>query len=94
MTNNHFNSHNNSSITETSRATINLEPQVAAAIDRKENSFPLSLHQETNGQKKNSSSCSNGGVEKLNKVESTDAWLQRAQQSTRKDTDRALYLCT
>ncbi|XP_024915152.1 calcitonin gene-related peptide type 1 receptor [Cynoglossus semilaevis] len=73
MTNNHFNSHNNSSITETSRATINLEPQVAAAIDRKENSFPLSLHQETNGQKKNSSSCSNGGVEKLNKVESTDA---------------------
>ncbi|KAF3860055.1 hypothetical protein F7725_000310 [Dissostichus mawsoni] len=60
--------HNNSSFTETSRATINLED--AANSKRDENSHFLSLEQEkANGQQKTSS---NGEVDMLNKLETTD----------------------
>ncbi|KAI4824171.1 hypothetical protein KUCAC02_012707 [Chaenocephalus aceratus] len=68
MSHNHFNHHNNSSFTETSRATISLED--AANSKRDENSHFLSLEQEkANGQQKTSS---NGEADMLNKLETTD----------------------
>ncbi|XP_035512026.1 calcitonin gene-related peptide type 1 receptor [Morone saxatilis] len=66
ITNNHFNYHN-SSITETSRATINLEqPAAAPSVN---SHF---VQQKANGQQKNSKTCSNGEVDMINKLETTD----------------------
>ncbi|KAG7519226.1 hypothetical protein JOB18_004261 [Solea senegalensis] len=72
--NSHFNSHNNSSITETSRATISFEPPAAAVpAEQRKSGFSLSkVQQKVNGQKKNNSTCSNGELEMLNKLETTD----------------------
>uniref|UniRef100_A0A4W6CWQ0 Calcitonin receptor n=1 Tax=Lates calcarifer TaxID=8187 RepID=A0A4W6CWQ0_LATCA len=73
ITNNHFNYHTNSSITETSRATISLEQPASAPFDHQENSHILSrVQQKANGQQKNNNTCSNGEVDMLNKLETTD----------------------
>uniref|UniRef100_A0A8D0AC04 Calcitonin gene-related peptide type 1 receptor-like n=1 Tax=Sander lucioperca TaxID=283035 RepID=A0A8D0AC04_SANLU len=69
-TNYHFNSHNNSSITETSRATISLEQPAASPSEHKENShFQFQVPQKANGQQK---TCSNGEVDMLNQLETTN----------------------
>lgn len=72
FTSNHFNYHS-SSITETSRATVSLEPPAAAVPSgQKENSCFLSKVQpNANGQQKKSQTCINGEVDKLNKTEPT-----------------------
>ncbi|GLD74608.1 calcitonin gene-related peptide type 1 receptor-like protein [Lates japonicus] len=73
ITNNHFNYHTNSSITETSRATISLEQPASPPFDHQENSHILSMvQQKANGQQKNNNTCSNGEVDMLNKMETTD----------------------
>lgn len=67
ITNNHFNYHS-SSITETSRATISLEHP-----DAEQNSHVLFKERKnTNGQQKDSKTCSNGEVDMLNKMETTN----------------------
>ncbi|KAM7410874.1 hypothetical protein PAMA_021033 [Pampus argenteus] len=72
ISNHHFNYHNNSSITETSRATINLE-QHGALFEQEANNHVLSnLHQDANGQQKKSKACSNGVADMLSKMETTD----------------------
>ncbi|XP_071331582.1 calcitonin gene-related peptide type 1 receptor isoform X2 [Trachinotus anak] len=63
------NDHNNSSITETSRATINLEQPVAAPSEQ--NNHFLSYHEKDNGEQKNNNICSNGEAEIFNKPETT-----------------------
>ncbi|XP_034731528.1 calcitonin gene-related peptide type 1 receptor isoform X1 [Etheostoma cragini] len=69
-TNYHFNSHNNSSITETSRATISLEQPAASASERKESShFLFQVPQKANGQQK---TCNNGKIDMLNQLETTN----------------------
>uniref|UniRef100_A0A8D2ZZX9 Calcitonin receptor n=2 Tax=Scophthalmus maximus TaxID=52904 RepID=A0A8D2ZZX9_SCOMX len=71
--NNHFNYHTNSSITETSRATINLEQPAAAPSEQTDNSFSLSeVQPKANGQRKNANTCGNGEVDMLNNLETTD----------------------
>ncbi|XP_028265516.1 calcitonin gene-related peptide type 1 receptor [Parambassis ranga] len=87
ITNNHFNYHTSSSITETSRATINLEQPAAATTTtatavaaaaapstvQKENSHFLSMvQQKANGQEKKSHTRTNGEVDMLNMLETTD----------------------
>ncbi|XP_068589054.1 calcitonin gene-related peptide type 1 receptor isoform X1 [Cebidichthys violaceus] len=67
-TNNHFNYHNNSSITETSRVTSCSEGPDAVPSEPKESSHFLS-QERANGQQKE---CSNGEVDMLNKMETTD----------------------
>lgn len=64
ITNNHFNYHS-SSITETSRATISLEAPVPAPSGHNENFL-------SNGEQKNSKTCSNGEVDVFSKLETTD----------------------
>lgn len=69
ITNNHFNYHS-SSITETSRATISLEHPDAPS---EQNSHVLFKERKnTNGQQKDSKTCSNGEVDMLNKMETTN----------------------
>lgn len=72
FTSNHFNYHS-SSITETSRATISLEPPAAAVSSgHKENSHFLSKAEtNANGQQKKSQTCINGEVDMLNKMETS-----------------------
>lgn len=71
IANNHFNYHTNSSITETSRATISLE-QPGAPFEQEDNSHFLSnAQQDANRQQKNSKTCTNGEVDILNKSETT-----------------------
>ncbi|XP_040911721.1 calcitonin gene-related peptide type 1 receptor [Toxotes jaculatrix] len=71
ITNNHFSYHTNSSITETSRATISLEQPVAVPLEQ--SSHPLSgVQKKDNGQQKNNNTYSNGEVDLLNKLETTD----------------------
>ncbi|XP_062247343.1 calcitonin gene-related peptide type 1 receptor [Platichthys flesus] len=73
ITNNHFNSQTNSSIIETSRATIGLEQPSASTSYQNECSLALTkLHQRANGQNKNSNTSSNGEVEMLNNPVTTD----------------------
>ncbi|XP_054464853.1 calcitonin gene-related peptide type 1 receptor [Anoplopoma fimbria] len=68
--NNHFNYHNNSSITENSRATICSEEPAAVPSEQTESSHFLSqVEQKANGQQ---TTCSNGEVDMLNKMETTD----------------------
>lgn len=74
VTNNHFNYHTNSSITETSRMTISLEQPASPTSDPSENLLSTVKHN-VNGQQKNSSTCKNGEVTMLNKMEDTDIWL-------------------
>lgn len=69
ITNNHFNYHN-SSITETSRATINLEQPPVAPPEHNENTSFLQYN--ANGRQKNSGTCSNGEVDMPNKLETSD----------------------
>ncbi|KAG8002903.1 Calcitonin receptor [Nibea albiflora] len=70
ITNNHFNYHS-SSITETSRATISLEHPSDAPSEQ--NSHVLFKEQKnTNGQQKDSKTCSNGEVYMLNKMEASN----------------------
>ncbi|XP_053174225.1 calcitonin gene-related peptide type 1 receptor isoform X1 [Scomber japonicus] len=71
ITNNHFNYHTNSSITETSRATISLEQPCTPFEQEHNNHFMSSEQGEANGQKKNSKTCSNGEVDVLNNLETT-----------------------
>ncbi|KAI3357168.1 hypothetical protein L3Q82_015630 [Scortum barcoo] len=71
ISNNHFNSHTTSSITETSRATISLEQPATVPVEHHEKSYFLAkMQQKVNGQK--SKTCSNGDVDTLNKLETTD----------------------
>ncbi|XP_044068840.1 calcitonin gene-related peptide type 1 receptor isoform X2 [Siniperca chuatsi] len=72
ITKNHFNYHTNSSITETSRATINLEQPSAPSEQNKNSHFLFSMQQKANGQQTNSQTCHNGEVDMLNKLETTD----------------------
>uniref|UniRef100_A0A3P8S852 Calcitonin receptor n=1 Tax=Amphiprion percula TaxID=161767 RepID=A0A3P8S852_AMPPE len=73
ITNNHFNYHTNSSITETSRATISLEQPPAVLLERRENSNCLPMEQQkANGQEKKGSTCTNGEVDMLNMQQATD----------------------
>ncbi|XP_029362676.1 calcitonin gene-related peptide type 1 receptor isoform X2 [Echeneis naucrates] len=65
-----FHYHTNSSITETSRATINLEHPVATPSEDN-NHFLSSVQKKVNGQQKNNS-CSNGETAMLNNMETTD----------------------
>lgn len=69
ITKNHF---NNSSITETSRATINLEQPSASSEQNENRPFMSNMQQKANGQQKNSKTCSNGEMDRLNKLETTD----------------------
>ncbi|XP_023262353.1 calcitonin gene-related peptide type 1 receptor-like [Seriola lalandi dorsalis] len=69
ISSNLFNYHTNSSITETSRATINLE-KPAAAPSELNNHFLSKLQEKANGQQ--NSTCSNGEADMLNKLETTD----------------------
>uniref|UniRef100_A0A7N6B2W2 Calcitonin receptor n=1 Tax=Anabas testudineus TaxID=64144 RepID=A0A7N6B2W2_ANATE len=71
VTNNHFNYHTNSSITETSRMTISLEQPASPTSDPSENLLSTVKHN-VNGQQNNSSTCKNGEVTMLNKMEDTD----------------------
>ncbi|KAM9351116.1 calcitonin gene-related peptide type 1 receptor [Symphorus nematophorus] len=71
ITNNHFNYHS-SSITETSRATISLEQPAAALSTHNENSHFLSKVQHNANGQQNSKTCSNGEVDMVNKLETTD----------------------
>ncbi|KAG7239836.1 hypothetical protein INR49_030548 [Caranx melampygus] len=71
IANNLFNYHTNSSITETSRATINLE-QPHAKPSEQNNHFTSKVNQKANGEPKKSNSCSNGEVDMLNKMDTTD----------------------
>ncbi|XP_036958696.1 calcitonin gene-related peptide type 1 receptor isoform X1 [Acanthopagrus latus] len=64
ITNSHFNYHS-SSITETSRATINLEAPVPAPPGHGENFL-------SNGGQKNNKTCSNGDADVFSKLETTD----------------------
>lgn len=67
---NNFSYHNNSSITETSRATISMEHPTAALSERNEDSHFLSqVQQKANGQQK---TCSNGEVDMLYNSETTN----------------------
>ncbi|KAM9855181.1 calcitonin gene-related peptide type 1 receptor [Aulostomus maculatus] len=68
-TNSHFNYHTNSSITETSRATISLDPH-AVPFKKKENILSRAAPND-NRQEKNSKTFSNGEVDML-KLETTD----------------------
>lgn len=67
-TNNHFNYHTNSSIAETSRATVNLEHAAPAQLSEpQENSHALSvMQQENSGEAGN-----RGQNDALDKVETT-----------------------
>lgn len=72
---NHFNYHTNSSITENSRATISLAPPAAAAASsqERENCYQLqSLQQQPANGQKNCNTCSNGEVDMLNMLGTTD----------------------
>ncbi len=72
MANNHFN-YQNSSITETSRVTINSEQPVTAPAEQNESShFVPEVKQIANGQQKNSKTCGNGEVDDMLNHESTD----------------------
>ncbi|XP_073326025.1 calcitonin gene-related peptide type 1 receptor isoform X2 [Pagrus major] len=64
INNSNFNYHS-SSITETSRATINLEAPVPSPSEQNVNFLP-------NGKQKNSKTCSNGEVDVFSKLETTD----------------------
>lgn len=77
-----FNYHTNSSITETSRATISLE-QPHARPSEQNNHFTSKAHQKANGGEKRSNSCSNGEVAMLTKRETSDIWLHKAQRGCR-----------
>ncbi|XP_049437560.1 calcitonin gene-related peptide type 1 receptor [Epinephelus fuscoguttatus] len=67
---NNFSYHNNSSITETSRATISMEHPTAALSEQNEDSHFLSqVQQKANGQQK---TCSNGEVDMLYNSETTN----------------------
>jgi len=70
---NHFSSHTNSSIAETSRAAVSLEhPATASSFQQKENCHLLStLQQKANEQEKTSKACANGKEEILNMLETT-----------------------
>ncbi|XP_030589798.1 calcitonin gene-related peptide type 1 receptor [Archocentrus centrarchus] len=68
LTNNHFNYHNNSSITETSRATISLELPAVVPSEKKDS---LSMAQpNANGQK--SKASINGEMSMCNMLETTE----------------------
>ncbi|KAM6981907.1 calcitonin gene-related peptide type 1 receptor [Tautogolabrus adspersus] len=62
ITNNHYSYHHNSSITETSRVNINLEQPADSPSTQHENSHAVSEEQQK----------SNGEVDMLNKLETTD----------------------
>ncbi|XP_055366107.1 calcitonin gene-related peptide type 1 receptor isoform X2 [Betta splendens] len=72
VSNNHFNYHNNSSITESSRATISLEHPAspAAPPGHSENCFFPTKHCKENGEQNNGNVRSNGEVD--NNMEATD----------------------
>ncbi|KAK2851059.1 hypothetical protein Q5P01_007335 [Channa striata] len=73
VTSGHFSYHTNSSITETSRATISLELPAALPFEQNENPhFLTKLQPKANGEHNTSNICSNGDANMLSMLETTD----------------------
>ncbi|XP_037540310.1 calcitonin gene-related peptide type 1 receptor-like [Nematolebias whitei] len=72
ITNNHFSCHTNSSIMESSRATVSLEhPSAASTLQQKETSHLTSPMQHKTGQENTSKACPNGQGDIPNMMETT-----------------------